>query len=219
MGCLGAGLWLLKRTLPHRPEENLSELWEYIKVCYRRDKTPCRMSYIKKSMIDGDPWPRLKAKAVETKYLIWPLCCWLNEHKGVDADLNAMFRLSMISHRLDELLDKSTGWCLTTSESQLFRQGLFTFCQELTRLCWRCHNVGLPYFAFTIKHHYLLHLGLLPTGHLSPKAWYCYGGEDFMGKIKHLCISCLRGLSNHRLMNKVAKKYLWALDMVLASEE
>ena len=174
----------LKRTLPHKPEENLSELWEYIKVCYRRDKTPCRMSYIKKSMIDGDPWPRLKAKAVETKYLIWPVCCWLNEHKGVDADLNAMFRLSMISHRLDELLDKSTGWCLTTSESQLFRQGLFTFCQELTRLCWRCHN-----------------------------------GEDFMGKIKHLCISCLRGLSNHRLMNKVAKKYLWALDMVLASEE
>ena len=40
-----------------------------------------------------------------------------------------------------------------------------------------------------------------------------------MGEVKHLCISCLRVLSNHQLMNKVAKRYLWALDMVLASEE
>ena len=126
----------------------------------RRDKTPCTMSYINSSMIHGDPLPRLKAKAVETKYLIWPLCCWLSEHKEEDADLDAMFRLAMLSYRLDELLGKSTGLCLTASESQLLRQGVFEFCQVLTRLCWRCRNAGLPYFAFTIKHHYLLHLGL-----------------------------------------------------------
>ena len=164
----------------------------------QKRQAPCRMNYLKKSMIDGDPWPRLKANAVETKYLIWPLCCWLSEHNEEDVDLDTMFRLAMLSYMLDQLLDKSTGWCLTASESQLLRQGIFKFCQVLTRLCWRCHNVGLPYFHCTIKHHYLLHLGVLPAGHLNPKVWYCYGGEDIMGKMKYLCISCLRGLSNHQ---------------------
>ena len=127
------------------------------------------MSYLKKSMILGHRWPRLKAR-VDLAIVL--LVVWA-QGRGCSR--------------------RATG------------------CTSF----WTSPLAG----AWHIKHRYLLHLGVLQAGHLSPKAWYCSGGEDLMGKVKYLCISCLGGLPNHHLMNKMGKKYLKALHMVLASAE
>ena len=60
----------------------------------------------------------------------------------------------------------------------------------------------------------MLHIALLAE-RASPQIWRCYQGQNFMQKLELLCQANQRGVANENLMEKVAIKYLWALDMLL----
>ena len=50
---------------------------------------------------------------------------------------------------------------------------------------------------------------------LSPRASWCYMGEDFMGKCRLLALSSARGNSMWMVNKKMMLRYLKALDMTL----
>ena len=51
--------------------------------------------------------------------------------------------------------------------------------------------------------------------YLSPKHSWCYSGEDFMGKIRPVMASSVRGNSMWGAVGKAFEKYLRALDMLV----
>ncbi len=55
----------------------------------------------------------------------------------------------------------------------------------------------------------------LETRYLNPRMTWCYSGEDFMGKIRPLVGSSVRGNSMWGAIAKAFEKYLRALDMLL----
>ena len=191
-------------------------LWLEIRKAYKSQKSKCRLNQLKMKMIDGTPFPKLKAKASETKHLLKPVAAVLQQilPDHPVPELHEMFILVTLSSKLDEILDESAGPVLAPAAARDLKAGLFGYNQRLTTLCWRLHGQGAMYFNYTVKHHYMLHIALLAE-RASPKIWWCYQGEDFMQKVKLLCQARQRGVANENLMEKVAIKYLWALDMLL----
>ena len=55
----------------------------------------------------------------------------------------------------------------------------------------------------------------LDTRYLNPRMTWCYSGEDFMGKIRPLMSSSVRGNTMWGAIAKGFEKYLRALDMLL----
>ena len=49
--------------------------------------------------------------------------------------------------------------------------------------------------------------------YLNPRMTWCYSGEDFMGKVKPLCASSVRGNTMWGAIAKAFDKYLRAMDM------
>ena len=49
-------------------------------------------------------------------------------------------------------------------------------------------------------------------------AWWCYGAEDFMGKVRTLAESCTSGTSAEKVPARVLSKYVLALAWVLGRE-
>jgi len=55
----------------------------------------------------------------------------------------------------------------------------------------------------------------LETRYLNPRMTWCYSGEDFMGKVRPLVASSVRGNTMWGAIGKGFEKYLRALDMLL----
>jgi len=74
----------------------------------------------------------------------------------------------------------------------------------------------LKIFAYTIKGHYMLHLGATARW-LHPHLGWCYSGEDFMQKIKKLVRSCCCAVQHFQVGPRVLQKYVLALYHRLAN--
>ena len=211
-------LFLIQKVMPGTPEENLATLWESVQTFYRTHKTRNRISRLTMKMVKHEPFPRLAAKAMETRDLTpaveeflraWvgnPQCAWFH-------------RLVLLSMRLDGLVFANKSYFLSEDERESLRVGIFEYSQTLTRLAHYFHRRGEAFVNFTLKNHYLLHLGLnaSKTG-ISPRLAFCFQGEDFMSVVKHLCVGSSRGVDSAKLVDKVVAKYLRGLDLFLGQE-
>ena len=97
-----------------------------------------------------------------------------------------------------------------------FMKDAFEFCLVETALGEHFHPLHLAIFHFTIKSHYLLHIGMIAR-YINPRLGWCYSGEDMMGKIKHLVQHTYDGTPPHVLVNKTMKKYAYGLGFDLAA--
>ena len=211
--------YLAKEVLPEDKDANMASMWATIQAYYKEHRTANRLSRLTFSMVDQKPFPRLAAKAVETRDLLpavesilkaWtgrPLCAWFH-------------RLVVISTRLDGIVFGNKGYILSVQERGLLRSGVFEYNQLLTRMAHHFHSRGLPYCNYTLKNHYLCHIGLQAgkTG-VSPRVAFCFQGEDFMSVLKTLCRGSNRGVDSAKLVDKVVGKYLRGLDLLLGQME
>ena len=83
-------------------------------------KSKCRLNQLKMKMIDGTPFPKLKAKAAETKHLLKPVAAVLQQilPDHPVPELHEMFILVTLSSKLDEILDESAVGPRLSNESQ-----------------------------------------------------------------------------------------------------
>ena len=151
--------FLCKEVLPDSAEANMAIVWEHVQTFYKNNRTKNRLGRLTYNMVKHEPFPRLSAKAVETRDLLpavasylalWPgnaLCTWFR-------------RLTLLSIRMDQIVFGNPTYMLSMEERVALREAIFDYSQTLTRLCHFFHERGMPYCNFTIKNHYMCHIGL-----------------------------------------------------------
>ena len=181
-------MFLIKEVMPEEAEANLNAIWRQVRVFYKEHRTKNKISRLTINMVKHTPFPRLAAKAVETRDLLPAmeavLRAWV--HHPIVAHFH---RLVFLSCKLDELVFGNPSFLLSADEREALRTGIFEYHQILTRLAHHLHGRGMPYVNFTPKNHYLCHLGLYAskTG-INPRLGFCFQGEDFMATIKYLIL-------------------------------
>ena len=78
------------------------------------------------------------------------------------------------------------------------------------KLAYQALSMGLYQWNIVPKFHYFWHIGYQAC-FLHPDLFHNYGDEDFMGKIKLICASCIHGLAPDKLGPSVVEKYVCVL--------
>ena len=76
-------------------------------------------------------------------------------------------------------------------------------------------RIGQYQWSFVPKFHYLLHIAE-DAKYLSPRLFWCYGGESMVGVITSIAQSCLSGMPPWRVTWTVCMKYSVARHLYLA---
>ena len=117
-------------------------------------------------------------------------------------------RASMeIENLLDDAVDE---FVLGTTQADTLVKHMFDLMALDTALANYFHPRGQMLFHFTIKCHYLLHIAM-KAREINPRLGWCYQGEDWMQKAKHLLQACQKGNKPDRALNEAMKKYCYAI--------
>ena len=211
-------VFMVKEIMPGGIEQNLTTIWSSVRAFYKENKTKNRMGRLTYKMVKHEPFPRLAAKALETRDLVPAMENFMRPWVG-NPQCAYFHRLLLLSSRLDAIVFNNKTFMLSGGEREAIRAGIFEYHQILTTLAHHFHGRAMAYCNFTPKNHFLCHLGLIAskTG-VSPRLGFCFQGEDFMNIVKSLCIGSQRGVEAAKLFDKVAVKYLRGLDFLLGQE-
>ena len=165
-------------------------------------------------------FPKLKGRAGEVKGLIKPLLRMWEKNM---TEANQQHRLARLllqaSAEMEDLLEaNSRNYALPSEDSARFKHLCFQYVLCSSALSNYYHARGIFLFHFTIKHHYLLHLGLL-SADVNPRITWCFSGEDLMAKVKALAQSSCRGVCPQKLVSKMMTKYMYAVSFTLTDPE
>ena len=178
------------------------------------------LANLKESMLSGSPFPRLHAKAAETKGLLKPVAAALLHFQDQDPskgpELKEMVHALETSHAIDNLVGQMTSFKPLPRQATLLAELVSKLNVSTTKLCHFFHPQGMFLFNFVPKNHYLFHLAMLGQ-HMSPRLAWCYQGEDLMNKVKVLAQGSFRGTPPRILGNKVMGKYMVGLNHALSS--
>ena len=193
-----------------QPEDILGTIFDQVQREYVNLQTRSRITNLKLSMFTSPdkPWanqPFLKLKAAETKHLLKPLAriaALRPPNDEVDARIAEAFR------NIDTVVDilDVADTFLTPQQHQDLKTATVLFLGNYQWLHdWSAREDG-SYFNITIKFHMFHHL-VLNAKHLNPRAYWCFKGEDYVGRVSHLAASVSFGVRVTRLWLKIADKY------------
>ena len=91
-----------------------------------------------------------------------------------------------------------------------FEKDAFRFCGLIALIGEALHPAGIALFHYTIKFHYLLHIGMIAQ-YQNPLLGACHQGEQMMVVVKRLAASCARNNNQHQVTNAAMEKYCRAL--------
>ena len=183
------------------------------------NNTPTRYNDLSITMFtaDGNGFPRLKGKAAEVKHLAAPLLGALDLFLSNNEIHQQMKLLLKLAVRMDEVLDSNKDlFVLPPADATAFKKAAYGFAQVTTSLGHHFHEKGDMLFNFTIKFHYLCHLGDIAS-YISPRVAWCYKGEDMMQILRKLVQSVARGTPQHLVAHKVIVKYIHGFGVDLLS--
>ena len=170
-------------------------------------------------MLKGSPFPKLHAKAAETKSLLEPVSSALHHFSDQDPSkaevIAAMIKVVDDSHAIDDLIDSMPEFKPSEAQATQLDKLVYSMNVGITKLCHHFHQQAFL-FNFVPKNHYLFHLAMLGR-HMSPKLAWCYKGEDLMHKVKMLAQGSFKGTPPKILGNKVMGKYVIGLSQALSA--
>lgn len=205
------------------PQDRLSIIFLEVQKIYRFEKTECRLTNLRMSMV-MDPknphsqWAKLDAKAGETKHFA---PCFLQVakkmwHKSERPE----------DHRMIKALEAMVSFVALCDRSKMFFSaeeyeeawGLAKgFAKDYEILAAWASSEGRLLFNTVIKHHTFLHLAK-DAVHCNPKHHWTFRSEDFVGQIAKLAHSITMGTSATRISAKLSSKYRILLHLVLTRE-
>jgi hypothetical protein len=198
------------------PDRNLRLLFEEIVAIYKHLKITDRYHTLKHSMIhpNGKKLPQLKGRGAQVKQM-GPVLLLLFEKYMDKGNPCHVLVLRGLKHsvRIDELLDSTAvEYRLPLRDAQEVKQHCFEFCRVNATLITHFHKQAPPVnlFNFTIKAHYLMHLGLV-ADYIHPSLGSCYQGETLMQLAKKLVRSSANGSQPILATNTALLKYSYAL--------
>ena len=169
---------------------------------------------------DDAHFPCLKAKAAEVRHLgpallrVWTgvMDASNTQHKQIKLCLEVVVKMeSMLDTYSDDYRfppDAAAEWERCT----------VAFVQLNTALGQYYHpRLPMKVFHFTIKYHYMLHIGLIGR-YMNPRLGWCYAGEDFMKRCKSIVQACQDGSPAHLVAAKATAKYVRGLGLTLHTD-
>ena len=156
----------------------------YIYYSDKELNTPSRYQNIKLSMISkAGEFPELKGRAAEIRHLGKPLLAVWNKHFHAGNREHRLVRLALqASVGIEDVLDVAQGdFVLGDAAGNALLEHCFNLMALITSLGNFYHPRHIKLFHYTIKCHYILHLGLMAK-ELNPRLGWCYAGEDWMQK-------------------------------------
>ena len=130
------------------------------------------LSTLKESMLQGQTFPKLHAKAAETKGLLEPVgACLLHfrdQDPGQGEVLELMVKVLEASHAIDTLVGRLSGFSVPAAQGDYLVVLVRRLNLGITKLCHTFANQGLFLFNFVPKNHYLFHLAECGR-HMNPK--------------------------------------------------
>jgi hypothetical protein len=211
-------------------DEALAYVFERVRRAYQRlGIIKDRFSEFKRTAIQSDSakLPFLKGAGGQIKNLMRAMAIafreitneprYRNAPLGVDPT-NRLHEtiLFMIgeSLKINVLLEKhSSAYRMEAPDCDHFRVACFQYCKAVTACCRLCHPRA-ALFHFTLKSHYLLHLGVVAS-YICPCLGDCSEGEDLMKVAKRLIASSSRGNSFLGCTKTAMAKYCHALSFDL----
>ena len=205
--------------------ENLAELVKNIRSEYsKRGVWHDRITTIKLTTLqsDGAKLPYLKATGKEVKAL-GPILLYIFSKYIRTASYFAVVseevkievaRGLQLSITINNLIHKHTGeYALPTDTGKKVRNCCFEFNQTVTWLIGKLHP-RVQAFHYTIKSHYLLHMGLA-SEYINPELAACDQGEDLMKVVKRFISMCTRASPGHVAARTAMTRYVHALGLDL----
>ena len=239
---LGADAWFLGSVLdmlcvyilPGTFDENLKSLKTEMIQLYSELKISERLPTLTKGMFHttAEKFPCLKGRGSCIK-AVGPVLEILFErhmHK-VRTDTPAATLLGkkeirqwvlwalQTSNKLHKVMDShSKSYALPPDAAASFEEAAFRFCGFISLLGDAIHPHGICLFHYTIKFHYILHIGLA-AAYQNPLMGSCMQGEQMMVIIKQLAASCARSNNIHQVTNAAMEKYCRAVGFELLGED
>lgn len=175
-----------------------------------------RFNELRLSMFRVGPrkFPALKGKAAEIRGFAGVLKSVFEDLMDEGNKQHRQVRLALVQAvTMERILDENPdSYCLPAPAASLYHKSAFALVQLETALSNFYHPQGDMLFHFTIKSHYLCHLGIAAK-HMNPRLAWCYSGEDLMMKIKSVVQASYSGTPAHALAPKVMQKYAFGLGL------
>ena len=214
--CLGSVLWQLCyscESLDGEADANCEVVWQGVREVYREQRTSTQMgNLLIKSFVSPTKWsdeyPRLRAKAAETKDIVYPIFrVWERfrslrdpDHDRVSLMLRALVDLQAILH------DNRHLPMLPIAHALKFRDLVRGFLKDYALLANSADREKASLYALVPKHHWLWHLADRAL-FINPRRSCCLLDEDYVGKIKLVVASCAFGTPLHNVQSKAAEQY------------
>ena len=193
------------------PARALASIFSRVQQLYREHSCRARLTNLRLSMFtDPDKphktWPTLHIKAAECKHLLKPLAVIALERAASSTDLDMRIASCFVEmSRLVDILDEQPDTLTAEAHLELTNCALRFFGHYEWLNAWGKEQERYV-FHKVIKFHMFHHL-IIDAKYLNPRAYWCFKGEDYVGRIARLAASCAFGVSAIRLSQKVAAKY------------
>jgi hypothetical protein len=113
-----------------------------------------------------------------------------------------------LSVKIEDLIDgPQVSHKMSVEDHQELKQSCINFLLLAESLHKHYASQGLDLFNFTIKSHYLCHIAD-QSAYISPRACWCYSGENFMNICKRIVTSCVRGTKPIGVATKSTRKFV-----------
>ena len=161
--------------------------------------------------------PYLKARGGEVKALSRALIIVFAKYMDVDnvqhQDIKSLLETSV---GIDDILANNKNvYKFPVVDANKFRMLCWKYDQPVTELIKYYHPLEINLFHFTIKFHYLFHIGIC-VGWINLELASCDSGEDLMKVVKRLIASSAAGTGPAKQANKARKKYVHVLSFDLS---
>ena len=203
----------------------LGSIWLHIfptHIGYQEHKVGSRHNELKVSMYFAthQKFPCLTGKAAEVKHLGPALLSAFSTFMDADNAQHKQVKLLLqMAVKMDQVMDDYKDvFRLPPEKSAAFRDAAFAFVQITSALGHYYHPRNIMLFNFTIKFHYILHLGL-SSQWMNPRRVWCYGGEDMMQLVKRIAAGSLAGSDAAAVLTKVVRKYTQGLGLDLSRKQ
>ena len=196
----------------------LAEVWQKIQTYYAVLNTRVRLSNLTLAMIVGDAlkpdsnWPKLKAKAAETRHLI-PILCQIAEDLN-DGSSHAKHRYETLKQatNLQKIIELEGMFMSQTAQECLVSSSKAFLVHYSCLKVWANENNFVGYHVVPKFHMGLVHL---PTqaSFLNPRFFWTYKAEDWVGRNALIAHSASFGTKSFLLSHKLIEKNLMLLHL------
>ena len=206
---------------PRTHKENLANLWNDVLGIYGEDgfeaQMKSRISAVTKEMLGGSKgifYKVSRLKAAELRHLVPVLLELLRRRDTMtDRDGHRILAFEAMAKALN-IVHTSTLFLSATQHAEL-KASYTSFLEHYHMLREIAAAKGLKLYNITFKFHGLLHT-IDYAKWCNPSAHWCYGFEDFMGKIVRAAQSCSHATPPQFVGRKVVENYQLALHLQMS---